>query len=287
MEHTTTARDRFTELNGLRAHYVEWGHSDAPPIVLLHGLRSYAHTWDPVAAELAGSYRLMALDHRGRGDSAWDPDGQYFTESYVRDLEQFVDGLGLDRFVLLGHSMGGTNAFVYAARHPERVRLAVIEDIGPGSSASGDGAERIKRELAATPTEFADLDAARTYWRGVRPDISAEALDSRIANTLREDACGRWVWKLDMAGIARARLDPDPTRQVDLWPHVERLRCPTLVLRGAQSDFLTTDTCEQMAARQPLLNWRQIPRAGHYVHDDNLGDYLIALRGFLDLQGDA
>ena len=277
-----TGADFFTTLGGLQAHYVEWGDPQAPPIVLLHGLRSYARTWEPVAAALADRYRLIALDHRGRGESDWDPAEEYFIGSYVSDLEQFADTLGLTRFALVGHSMGGATALVYAARHPGRVRLLVVEDVGPGSSAATTGAERVKRELAETPREFATLAAARAYWRSVRPGISEEALRSRVRHTLREDPSGRWVWRFDLDGIARARLNPDPARQIDLWPPVAALRCPALVLRGAQTDFLPISTCEEMATRQPLLSWAEIPEAGHYVHDDNLSDYLTALGSFLD-----
>jgi pimeloyl-ACP methyl ester carboxylesterase len=102
-----------------------------------------------------------------------------------------------------------------------------------------------------------------------------------MEHTLRQNPDGHWVWKFDLEGIARSRLDPDPARQVDLWPHVAVLRCPALVLRGAQSDFLPASTCEEMATRQPLLSWTEIPDAGHYVHDDNLTSYLAALRCFL------
>lgn len=276
-----TGTDRFTTLNGLRAHYVEWGDPQAPPVVLLHGLRSYARTWEAVAAGLAGRFRLIALDHRGRGDSDWDPAGDYRTEAYVSDLEQFADSLALERFTLVGHSMGGTNAIVYAARNPGRVRLLVIEDIGPGSSASGAGAERIRRELAQTPRRFAGIAEARAYWRGVRPDISAAALESRVQHTVRRLPGGGVTWKFDLEGIARARLDPDPARHVDLWPHVVALRCPALFIRGARSDFLPAATCAEMAVRQPLLSWAEVPAAGHYVHDDNLAGYLAALRDFL------
>jgi pimeloyl-ACP methyl ester carboxylesterase len=283
MEQTvTTGADHFITLNGLRAHYVEWGDPQAPAIVLLHGLRSYARTWEGVAAALSDHYRLIALDHRGRGDSGWDPAGDYSTSAYVGDLEQFTDTLALTRFVILGHSMGGTNAIVYAARHPEQVRLAVIEDIGPGSSTESGGAERIKRELAETPREFATLTAARTYWRSVRPGISEEALRSRLQHTLRPQPDGRWVWKFDLEGISLARLNPVPARQADLWPHVAALACPTLVLRGAHSDFLPVSSCEEMSARQPLVSWTEVAGAGHYVHDDNLPGYLAALRPFLD-----
>jgi pimeloyl-ACP methyl ester carboxylesterase len=277
----TTGTDQFTTLNGLRVHYVEWGAPDAPPVVLLHGLRSYARTWEPVATALADRYRIIALDHRGRGDSAWDPAGDYSTGAYVSDLEQLAGSLALERFTLVGHSMGGTNAIVYAARNPGRVRLLAVEDIGPGSSASGAGAERVRRELAQTPREFAAIAEARAYWRGVRPDISDAALESRVENTLRRLPDGRWAWKFDLDGIARARLDPDPARHVDLWPHVEGLRCPVLVIRGARSDFLSAATCAEMAARQPLLCWTEVAAAGHYVHDDNLAAYLAALRDFL------
>src|SRR3954451_6027116 len=138
---TPAGRDRFVTLNGLRTHYVEWGDEDRPALVMLHGLRSYARTFEPLAERLGDHYRVLAPDARGRGDSDWDPRGEYYTESYVADLEQFADHLGLERLLLLGHSMGGTTTYVYAARHPGRVGAVVVEDIGPGSSLSGAGAE--------------------------------------------------------------------------------------------------------------------------------------------------
>src|SRR5512134_3795774 len=131
----THAREGWITRDGLRLHYVEWGAVTAPAIVALHGLRSFAYTWEPVALPLADRFRIVALDQRGRGLSDWDPQRRYHAREYVLDLEALVDHLGLDRFVLLGHSMGGANAFIYAARHPERVAALVIEDMGPGASA--------------------------------------------------------------------------------------------------------------------------------------------------------
>ncbi|GGS16884.1 hydrolase [Streptomyces humidus] len=276
-----TGEDRFITLNGLRAHYVEWGDPGRPAIVMLHGLRSYARTFAPLAARLADSHRILAVDARGRGDSDWDPHGEYYTSAYVGDLEQFADRLGLDRFVLLGHSMGGATSYVYAARHPERVTALIVEDIGPGSSISGAGAERIKREMAGTPTEFPDFEAARAYWRTLRPGISEAALASRLRHTLRPGSCGRWLWKADMAGIARARLDPDPARRLDLWPHIDGLRCPTLVIRGGASDFLPAATAEAMTARNPRVRTADIPGAGHYVHDDDPDSFCRLVEQFL------
>ena len=91
------------------------------------------------------------------------PAASYTTETYVSDLERLVDDLGLDRFTLVGHSMGGANTLVYTARHPERVSAAVIEDMGPGSTAS-PGSARITSEIEATPRRFAswsDAEARR------------------------------------------------------------------------------------------------------------------------------
>jgi pimeloyl-ACP methyl ester carboxylesterase len=273
---------RLVDVNGLRYRYLEWGDAAAPAVVLLHGLRSYAHTWDPVAEALSGSYRLVAPDLRGRGDSDWDPRHDYYTDRYVEDVESLVARLGLTRFALVGHSMGGSVTYAYAARHPGQVTAAVVEDIGPGSSTDTAGADRILREMASTPTGFGSLEEVYAYWRRLRPDVTDEALASRVQNTVRPGSAGRWEWKLDMAGIAAARRRGDPARSIDLWACVDALRCPTLVVRGARSDFLPVETCRAMAERQPLVRWREVAGAGHYVHDDAPDTFIRLVTAFLD-----
>ena len=268
-------------IDGLTHRYLQWGDEDAPPILMLHGLRSYARTWAPVADALAGSHRIIAPDFRGRGESFWDPQRDYFTNRYVADVENLVALLGLTRFSIVGHSMGGTVGYAYAARHFDQVQALIVEDIGPGSSTSTAGADRILREMANTPADFESIDAVRAYWRAIRPDITDDALASRIEQTVRQAAGGRWEWKLDMAGIAAARQSGDPAGSVDLWACVESLHCPTLVIRGARSDFLPAQTCTEMAERQPLLRCAEVADAGHYVHDDNPRAFIELVREFL------
>lgn len=268
-------------IDGLTHRYLQWGNQDAPPILLLHGLRSYASTWATIADALAASHRIVAPDFRGRGESSWDPQRDYFTNRYVEDIENLVALLGVTRFSIVGHSMGGAVGYAYAARHADQVQSLIVEDIGPGSSTGTAGADRILREIRNTPSSFESIEAVRTYWRGIRPDITDEALASRIEHTVRQAADGRWEWKLDMAGIAAARLSGDPAGPVDLWDCVESLRCPTLVIRGAQSDFLPAQTCAEMAERQPLLRWTEVPNAGHYVHDDNPRAFIELVLDFL------
>lgn len=256
-------------VNGFRIHYLDWGDQKAMPMVLLHGLRSFAHDWDGVSREFSDRYRVIAVDQRGRGDSDWDPEHRYHTQSYVSDLEQLVDQLGLDKFVLIGHSMGGVNTMVYASQHPDRVAAAVVEDMGP-RIAQPTGSNRIAQEIENTPMEFASWAEAEAMWREQRPLISEEAMMLRLENTLKELPDGKVTWKYDLQGIMKVIQNPDPASQVDLWPHVRGLQCPTLVLRGAMSDVLSGETAEEMAKSNSNVRWTEVPNATHYIHGDNL-----------------
>ena len=274
-------REAWVKSGELNLRLVEWGPPEAPAIVMLHGLRSYAYTWEPVALPLLPEWRVIALDQRGRGRSDWDPDGDYRTEAYVQDLETLVDTLSLRRFVLLGHSMGGANALVYASRHPERLAALIVEDMGPGASTGSVGSDRIKQELQKTPPSFANWHEAAEFWRSVRPNISAAALQSRVTHSLKLDDSGRLAWCHDAVGIAKARLSATPDEYVDLWPPVDALAMPTLLIRGARSDFLSCKTAEEMTRRNPRIRMAEVPSASHYVHDDNLSDFNEILRRFL------
>ena len=258
----------FLDVNGLRLAVRQWGAKEAPPVVLLHGLRGYSGTWRGLARTLSPAHRLIALDQRGRGESDWDPAHNYYTDAYLADLEAVVDRLELDRFFLIGHSMGGTTSYVYADKHPRRLASLIVEDIAPGSSAQGEGAARIRAEMAALPLEFASWGDARAYWRKSRPMLGSDAIERRIAESLREIAPGRIAWRYDSEGISRTRLDPDPRRVVDLWPVVERLQVPTLIIRGERSDFCPADTVREMSRRNANISAITVAGASHYVHDD-------------------
>ncbi|MEZ5652487.1 MAG: alpha/beta hydrolase [Burkholderiaceae bacterium] len=275
------SREATTEVNGLRLHHIEWGPLDAPVLVALHGLRSYAQTFAGVAGALGDRWRVIALDQRGRGESDWDPQRRYETMTYATDVAGWVAALGLRRFHLLGHSMGGANAIVYAAQAPDKVASLVLEDMGPGASAGSAGGARIRAELARTPTSFATWDEAARFWRSIRPGVTEAAIASRVRHSLHETSPGHIVWRHDQEGIAAARLAIAPT---DLWPHLLAVRCPVLLLRGADSDFVTAEIATQMQARVPTLERCDIAGAGHYVHDDAPAAFHEALAAFLTRQ---
>ncbi|MBP1124761.1 MULTISPECIES: alpha/beta fold hydrolase [Pseudomonas] len=268
----------FTNRTGLNLHILRWGHPSGTSLVLLHGLRAYAQTWESLVKALGPTYCVYALDQRGRGLSDWAPPTSYHTQSYVDDLQDLVAHAGLQRFILLGHSLGGANALEYARQNPGRLTGLIIEDIGPGSSSQGDGAARIRREMNQTPLQFDNWDAARAFWQTSRPGLSEQGLASRLAHSMKESA-GVITWRHDQQGIAEARLSIEPT---DLWPAVRALDCPTLFIRGARSDFLPAATLQAMRDSNALVRTAEVADASHYVHDDQAETFNRLVIAFLD-----
>jgi pimeloyl-ACP methyl ester carboxylesterase len=150
----------------------------APPVVLLHALGEQSSDWAPVAAELAGSWRVYAPDLRGHGASDWP--GSYTIEQLTTDLADFLDALNLDRVTLAGHSMGGPPAYLYAARHPGRVARMVLEDPAPPWPRPPrirdrpEGPLPFDWDVTALSNEFTDPQASA--WRDELRRIQAPAL---------------------------------------------------------------------------------------------------------------
>lgn len=120
---------RTVNVNGVRLAYRVWGELDAPAVVLLHGIGGGGPgDWDAVAESLADRWRVYVLDQRGHGRS--DRSGDYSIESLVADVHGFLHTLGLKQAVMIGHSLGGVVAYLFAARHPERVTALIVEDAG-------------------------------------------------------------------------------------------------------------------------------------------------------------
>lgn len=274
-------RTRRIDSAGIGIHVREWGDPAAPAIVLLHGLRGYSGTWRNLASALADRWRLIAFDARGRGESDWDAGRNYYTDAYLADLEAVVDGLGLDRFVLVGHSMGGTTSYCYAAKHPERLAALVVEDITAGSSVAGAGFERIVAEMAALPSRFDGWGEARAYWRKLRPGVADSAIEERLYESMRPGEAGGVVWRYDAEGIAATRVAPDAARVVDLHPVIAAIRTPTLVIRGGKSDFCNLAKVEELEAQNPALTHASVASASHYVHDDAPETFTRLVEGFL------
>jgi 3-oxoadipate enol-lactonase len=162
----------------VRLAYRTWGPAGAPPVVLLHALGEQSSDWSPVAAALAPSWRVYAPDLRGHGASDWP--GSYTIEQLTTDLAAFLGALGLEQVTLGGHSLGGPPAYLYAARHPDRVARLVLEDPAPPWPrarrvvARPEGPLPFDWEATALSNEFTDPQVSS--WRDSLRHVHAPAL---------------------------------------------------------------------------------------------------------------
>jgi pimeloyl-ACP methyl ester carboxylesterase len=197
----------FVTLNGLRFHYIEYardgdppGPVDAPSIVLLHGLASNARWWVLVGPMLARRFRVVALDQRGHGESATRDTGYDFA-TVAGDLAAFVDELGLDRPVIVGHSWGGNVALEYAATHPDAVAGLVLVDGGFMEPQARPGAtwERAERELAP-------------------PDLTHLRPEQLVAGAKQWELGSIWSGEIEAALLGNFAVAGDGT----IRPHLSR-----------------------------------------------------------------
>ena len=261
---TTPARpeSKFLTVNGLRLHYLDWGKPGAPPILCIHGYTSSAEAFSGLARHFQDRFHFIVPDVRGHGESAWSPTEDYPLDDRVGDLEAIVDQLEMEKFGLIGTSMGGTMAMVYAEAHPERVARLVINDIGPDREA---GSQRIMDLVARRPVEFATLEEAMAYRRQVSPVVASrtEADQRELAlGVLRRRPDGHWIWKMDPAYMRPAKSG-SPTPRPNLWPVLERLTGPTLVVWGTESDVLSEAQARRMVEVLPAGELVRVPGVAH------------------------
>ena len=126
-----SAHSRYFNANGLKLHYLDFGNPSKPPLICLHGLSGNAHNFDGLATHLMNDYHVMSIDVRGRGDSEWGPPTEYLPQYYAADLAAMLDEIGIERANLIGTSMGGVIAMMFAGGWPERAERIVLNDIGP------------------------------------------------------------------------------------------------------------------------------------------------------------
>jgi len=264
--------DRSLVLHGQRFHFLDWGAPTAPAVVLLHGITGHARAWDDEARALAARYRVLALDARGHGDSDPAPDGDYTVTTMAGDLAALIDAVGLGHFSLVGLSMGGR----VAIESPTRDSLVVV-DIGPDIAPAGR--LRVGTLMAHTPERFDDFAAAVAWARAANPRYTETMLRHRVTHGTRP-ANGGLVWKYDRAirDAVRSGQWRDP---VDLWPLWSAITCPTLIVRGAESDVLAPETAKRMLATNPHARLVEVPEAGHTVPGEQPAAFQRLLTEFL------
>jgi pimeloyl-ACP methyl ester carboxylesterase len=272
---------------GVRIHYLDWRSTSGLTILFLHGGGLNAHTWDVVCDLLHTEHRCVAVDLRGHGDSEWHADGDYSLEAYAADTAAVVDHLQLDRFVLVGMSLGGLAALTFAALH-DRLAGLVLVDIGP-SGGRDAGRRRVGRFIDG-PREFASMDDLVRRAMAFNPLRSRKRLERTLLHSVRRTAHGTWAWKYDRrihrpfdaassTGAEGKQRAADRTRA--LWAAAHAVACPTLVVRGSISDMFLQEDAENTVAAFARARSVTIAGAGHTVQGDNPYELTSALREFI------
>ena len=275
---------------GLSLNVCAWGDPGAPPLILLHGVRDHARSWDLIAEAFAERYRVLAPDLRGHGDSEWAKGGFYPTEGYVFDLAELVETLGLADLTIIGHSLGGNVGLRYAGLFPDKVkRIVAIE--GLSHSPKLIAAERAKpveqrlrdwiarqREIAGKPARrYATLAEATARLAAEHPRLDAGFAAQLAREGVRDNGDGTFSFKFDPALRA---FPPVELAAEDAWRLWSLVACPALLVYGAQS-WASNPVQDGRASHFRDARVVTLEGAGHWAHHDRREAFLKASAQFL------
>ncbi|WP_136418176.1 alpha/beta hydrolase [Herbaspirillum sp. ST 5-3] len=258
--------------------YKEWGDErNAKVLVCVHGVTRVSDDFDNLARELCGEYRVVCPDVVGRGRSGWLRDPQHYqVPQYVSDMVTLLARLDAETVHWLGTSMGGLIGMGLASLQDTPIRKLVLNDVGP--SLNPEALARIGTYIGE-PVRFKTFDEAAHYIREISLPFGPhtdEEWNKLAADVLKQDKDGQWIRNYD-PGLASTIKAPTPEsiRQMEtvLWAMYDAISCPTLVVRGAQSDLLTHETAQAMTSRGPKAKLVEIPGVGHaptFVHADQI-----------------
>lgn len=260
--------DRYwTSRDELKLHYRDYPGGDGrPPVLCLHGLTRNARDFGPLADRLAGDWRVIAVDFRGRGESERDPDpSRYMPSTYAADVLQLLDELSIDEAVFIGTSLGGIVTMIVAAFAPQRIAGALLNDVGPELDKAG--IDRI-RSYVGRPVTFRDWDEAAECFAAkygdVHPGYGREDWLRYARRVARETEQGI-VFDYDMA-IAEPfkQMDDRAAAATDAWPLFEKLAGkPVTILRGEHSDLFSAATARKMVDMLPGAELATVSNVGH------------------------
>ncbi len=259
--------DRFwTSRDGLKLHFRDYaGRADRPPVLCLPGLTRNARDFSHVAERLAGEWRVICPDLRGRGDSAYAKDSATYNPlQYADDIALLLEQEGITRCVSFGTSLGGLITMIMALGDASRFAGVLLNDVGP--ELSSEGLERIRGYVGQGRSFPTWMHAARWMEEAQGPVYPGYDLKDWLAMAKRcmtVGGNGRIVFDYDMK-IAEPITQPAQEGAVDLWPAFQALDGrPVLLLRGSLSDILTAATVKKMATKLSDCEAVTVPKVGH------------------------
>ena len=274
----------------LRLHYVEWGNAGAPPLLLIHGGKDHCRSWDWTAEALREDWHVIALDHRGHGDSEWVSDGVYEAQDMVYDVAQLVHQLDLAPVTIVSHSLGGNVALRFAGMFPEQVaKVVAIEGLGPSPKVAAERAKTpyperarawIEKKRNAAGRQHRRYDTLREAQERMQ-EANSYLTDEQAAHLTRtgvnRNEDGTFSWKFDPHLNVWPFADTPREEMAQVWAAVT---APTLLLYG--EDSWASDPREDGRADE-FGNAEVIAfeDAGHWLHHDQFDRFLATMRDFL------
>lgn len=276
---------RFYTSQRLKLHYVAWSGDDKPPLLLIHGNRDHARTWDHVARAFTDEYSVYAVDLRGHGDSQWAIGGQYSLPEFVLDVSALCDAMGRYPMTIIGHSLGGAVTLQFTGTFPQRVdRLVAIEGLGPPRVERTPADVRMRhwtahmREIEERqPRRYHTIEDAARRMREENPHLTPEMALHLTAHGVRQNPDGTYSWKFDNYVRIHSPYEFNMEDARTIW---NQIRCPVLLLRGSES-WATDPEADGKAAAFHYYRSVVIPGAGHWVHHDQLQAFLSVVKAFL------
>ncbi len=283
----------------LRLHYVDWGNEEAPPMLLVHGGRDHCRNWDWVARDLSRDYHVIAPDLRGHGDSQWMIGGSYSTVDYVYDIAQLLHQKQMTPATIISHSLGASVSLAYTGLYPDTVKaLVAIEGMGlpsvaaksaksARSATSGDSAatgrllddwvRNTRRIAGRLPRRYPTLEEAFQRMQTENPHLSESQARHLTIHGSNQNEDGTYSWKFDnyVRTTAPVGLTADQTHHL-----YERITCPTLLVYGSES-WVPNPANDGRARYLSKMRLAVIQDAGHWVHHDQLTEFLSIVREFL------
>lgn len=239
---------------GHAVHAADWG-GEGPPL-LLHGLGAHTHWWDPVVPSLRSSFRVVAMDLRGHGESDWTEPPRYSVSNYAWDIEHVRRRFGWNSFLLAGHSLGARVCVDYARGHQGRVQRLMLLDFLAAVRQGAD--QKYERKMKRRQPSYADreLMIRRFHLQPPGTHATRETLDRIGEQSIRRLENGRWTWKFDW----RAFYMEYPA----IWDEIGKLDVPILVLRGEKSAVMPRSAYDKILDAAP--NAQGVELAGAYHH---------------------
>jgi pimeloyl-ACP methyl ester carboxylesterase len=271
----------------LKLQFWDWGTEGKPVLILVHGTRDHARSWDWIARALRDDYHVYALDLRGHGNSAWAPGALYSVPEHILDLTVFADIIGKFPVRLIGHSLGAMVSLYYSGTYPDKVaKLVAIEGVGVGplGSPQKPAPERMRSWIDKTrhveehhSRSYPTLAAAVARMKEANPFLSEQVAEHLTLHGTNWNADGSLVWKFDnyTRVIHPFGLGLDEAVQI-----LGQITCPTLLFWGRQSFARDPDVDPQAAAIRSKTIVK-VDHAGHWLHHDQLELFLRETKNFL------